>query len=61
MKLFEVNYIDDCEDGFFLTVGNSKEEVEERIRKEFPKELSCYMGSWVYKIDEVDGHKIIVE
>lgn len=61
MKLFEVNYIDDCEDGTFLMVGNSKEEVEERIRKKSPEEFSCYMRSWIHEIDEVDGHKIIVE
>jgi hypothetical protein len=61
MKLFSVSYMDDCEMHDFLTVGNSKEEVEERVSEQLSEELSCYMGSWVYEIDEVDGHKIIVE
>lgn len=61
MKLFQVNYMDDCENETFLTVGNSKEEVEKRVAKELSKELSCYMGSWVDEIDEVDGYKITVE
>lgn len=61
MKLFQVDYMDDCDDSTFLTVGNSIEEVRERVSRELSKDLSCYMGSWVYEISEVDGHKIIVE
>ena len=61
MKLFMVRYMDDCDTDSFLTIGNSKEEVEERIDKQLSKELSCYMYSFVYEISEVDGHKIIVE
>ena len=61
MKLFQVDYIDDCDEGTFLTVGNSKEEVEERVARELSQELSCYMGSWVYEIDEVDGYKVTIE
>lgn len=30
MKLFRVDYMDDCDDDTYLTVGKSKEEVEER-------------------------------
>ena len=61
MKLFQVDYMDDCDDGTFLTVGNSIEEVKERVSKELSKDLSCYMGSWVYEIDEVDGYKVTIE
>lgn len=61
MKLFLVNYMDDCDNEAFLTVGNSKDEIEERMAEELPQKLSCYMGSWVHEIDEVDGYKITVE
>ena len=61
MKLFKVRYMDDCETDSFLTVGNSIEEVQERVERELSKDLSCYMGSWVHEIDEVDGYKVTVE
>lgn len=61
MKLYKVEYMDDCEDDSYLTVGESKEEVEIREFKRLQNGLTCYMGMWVYEIDEVDGHKIIVE
>lgn len=61
MKLYQVDYIDDCDDGTYLTIGNSKEEVEERENKKLSSELSCFMGCWVFEINEVDGHKITVE
>lgn len=61
MKLFRVDYMDDCDSDTILTVGNSKEEVEERVARELSKDLSCYMGSHVYEIDKIDGHKITVK
>lgn len=61
MKLFRVDCMDDCDDETYLTVGNSKEEVEERETQRLQEKCSCFMGCWVSEIDEVDGHKIIVE
>ena len=61
MKLFKVNYIDDCDYDSYLTVGNSIEEVEERETKKLSSELACFMECWVFEIDEVDGHKIIID
>ena len=61
MKLFKVNYIDDGDDGSYLTVGNSKEEVEEREKDKLCDKLSCCMGCWVFEVNEVDGHKIFVD
>lgn len=61
MKLFKVNYIDDCDYDSYLTVGNSIEEVEERETKKLSSELACFMELWVFEIDEVDGHKIIID
>ena len=61
MKLFKVNYIDDGDDGSYLTVGNLKEEVEEREKDKLCDKLSCCMGYWVFAVNEVDGHKIFVD
>ncbi len=61
MKLFRVYYMDDCDDETYLTVGNSTEEVEERETKKLQEECSCFMYCVVFEIDEVDGHKIVVE
>ena len=61
MKLFKVSYIDDGDDGSYLTVGNSKEEVEEREKDKLCDKLSCCMGCWVFEVNEVDGHKIFVD
>lgn len=61
MKLFKVNYIDDCDFETYLTVGNSKEEVKERIESELRPRCSCLMEYYVVEINEVDEHKIIVE
>ena len=61
MKLFRVDYMDDCDDDTYLTIGNSKEEVEKREKTKLSSELSCFMGCWIFEIDEVDGHKIVVD
>ena len=60
MKLYKVNYMDDCDNYSYLTVGSSKEEVEEREVKRLSLECSCFMNCWVHEISEVDGHEIIV-
>lgn len=61
MKLFRVDYMDDCDDETYLTVGNSKEEVEERETKRLQEECSCFMYCYVFEITKVDGHKIFVK
>lgn len=61
MKLFRVDYMDDCDDETYLTVGNSTKEVEEREKKKLQEKCSYLMGCWVFEINEVDGRKIIVE
>lgn len=61
MKLYQVDYMDDCDNESYLTVGNSQEEVEERETKSLSTKCSCFMGCWVFEIDEVDGHKIVVD
>ena len=61
MKLYKVDYMDDCDIDSYMAIGNSIEEVQEREIKKLSSELACYMGCWVYEIDEVDGHKIIVD
>ena len=61
LKLFQVNYIDDCDDEYYLTVGESKEEVEEREISKLQVDCSCFIGAWVSEVNEIDGHKVIVE
>ena len=61
MKLYGVSYMDDCDIGYRLAVGNLKEEVEERMDDELSKELACFMYCYVSEISEIDGHKILVE
>lgn len=61
MKLFRVDYMDDNDNDTYLTIGNSVEEVEERETEKLSSELSCFLRCFVFEIDEVDGHKIIVE
>lgn len=61
MKLFKVDYIGDYECDSYIVVGESEEEVIERETKKLSKEFSCLMDICVFEIDEVDGHKIIVD
>lgn len=61
MKLFMVNYIDDCDDDAYLTVGESLQEVEKRERSRLQTECSCLIGCWAYEVKEVDGYEIIVK
>lgn len=61
MKLFRVDYMDDNDLETYLTVGESKEEVEEREKKKLQESLACFMFCFVYEIDEVDGCKIEVK
>lgn len=61
MKLYRVDFMDDAECESYLTVGNSKEEVEMREREILQARCACFLGCWVFEINEVDGHKIIVE
>lgn len=48
MKLFRVDYMDDCDSETYLTVGNSAEEVEERETKNLQEKCPCFIGCWVF-------------
>lgn len=58
MKLFAVDYMDDCNDQWFLTVGESKEEVEEREAERLIDKGVSLLGIFVKEVSEVDGFKI---
>lgn len=63
MKLYEVNYMEDCETCSYLTVGNdddTPESIEKRETEKLQEKNSCFMGCWATEISEVDGHKIQV-
>lgn len=61
MKLFIVDYMDDCDDDSYLTVGESLEEVQKREEEKLYKECACFMYCYVREINEVDGYEIIVK
>lgn len=63
MKLFLVEYMDDCDNVSYLTVGEDNDTANDILDREVDKVqniCSCYMGHWVSEIIEVDGHRIIV-
>lgn len=43
--------MDDCDDETYLTVGNSKEEAEERETRKLQEECSCFMYCYVFEIE----------
>lgn len=62
-KLFQINYMQDNDDGSYLAVGEDAD-TEESIRdREYEKlkDKSCLYFFAARLIEEVDGHKIIVE
>ena len=62
-KLFQINYQEDNEYDSYLTVGedtDTKESVRDREHEKFKDKLCLHFFD-AYLIDEVDGHKIIVE
>lgn len=61
VKLFEVTYVDDCEFGTYLTVGENKYEIEERETERLEEELSCFMSCVANEVVSVDGYKIKLE
>lgn len=58
MKLFSVDYMDDCYDQWFLTVGESEDEVKEREAERLINKGVSLLGIFVSEISEVDGFKI---
>ena len=58
MKLFCVDYMDDCYDQWYLTVGECKDEVAEREVKRLIDKGVSLLSFHVKEISEVDGFKI---
>lgn len=62
-KLFQINYLQDNDDGHYLTVGEDND-TEETIRdREYGRmeDTSCLYFFNASLIEEVDGRKIHVE
>ena len=57
MKLFEVSIMDDCESCSEIRVGNSAEEVEQKIWNE--DNYSCLMFVSARELTEIDGYKVV--
>ena len=61
MKLFLIDYMDDCNFESCLMVGTSEKQVSKRFEKEVFSKLACPMTYFVKEIGMVDGYKILVE
>ena len=60
-KLFRIDYMDDCDDATCLMIAKNESEVKQKFEKEIFDKLSCPMTYFVFEINEIDGHKILVE
>lgn len=58
MKLFRAEVLEDCEFETVLVVANSEDEANTKVRD---MDWSCLMSVLITEINEIDGHKIIVE
>lgn len=65
MKLFQVNYLQDDDNGSYLTVGTNEDIAETITERELSSEKwndeSCLHYFNTIEIKEVDGYKIAVE
>jgi hypothetical protein len=61
MKLYEINYMDDCDNETCLIVANNEEDAKRKFEEEIFSKLPCPMYYFVHEINEIDGHKIIVD
>ena len=60
MKLFRVDYMDDCDDETYLTVGNSKEEVEERETRKLQEDCLFLCTAMFLKLKKLTGTKSLL-
>ncbi|WEG18641.1 hypothetical protein PQ478_09180 [Alkalihalophilus pseudofirmus] len=58
LKLFMVRYLDDCDDGSYLTTGKSEKEVAMRETAKLEEECACFMYCTIFEISEVDGYEV---
>ena len=64
MKLFMVKYMDDCDEDVYLTLGednDTNETISKREQSKVEDKCSCYMGHWVFEINNIDGYDIKIE
>ena len=58
MKLYTVEYLNDCDYETILMVGNSAKEVYAEFEKTISENLSCYMWHTVKEVVNVCGYTI---
>lgn len=59
MKLFNVQFLDDCEIETVIVVAETEEDAQTKINED---DYSCFMGIiYVGELDEIDGYKIKLE
>lgn len=63
MKLFQVNYLEDDDEEMYLTIGSDEDTKEMIEKKEYEKrnDWNCLYFLRAKEINEIDGHKIIVQ
>lgn len=63
MKLFMINYMEDDDEDSYLTIGKDDETEESVKEREIRKrdDWNCLHFLYTKEIEEVDGHKILVE
>ena len=60
MKLYLINWVDDCDDEHCLMVAENEDKVRERFEKEVFSQCSCPMFYFVREVKQVDGYNITV-
>ena len=63
MKLFKIDYMENNDDGSYLTVGSDYDTEETIEQREYDKrdDWNCLYFLGATEIKEVDGYRIIVE
>lgn len=58
MKLFIVDYVDDCEREYKIVIANNEEDALLKLTEE---DYNCLMFATAYEISDIDGYKITLE
>ncbi len=63
MKLFLINYMEDNDKTYYLTIGTDEDTAKTIEKREYEKkkDWNCLYFLYAEEISEVDGHKIAVK
>lgn len=62
-KLYKVDYLQDMDFGTYLTIGDNNDTDETVTKRELEVfgDTSCLYSFYAKEINEVKGHKIVIE